>query len=37
MSAHPSAFIRPASTGRISVEFDIKDFYENLSRNPEDG
>jgi hypothetical protein len=25
--------ISVASTGRISVKFDIEDFYENLSRN----
>jgi hypothetical protein len=29
----PSACISAAPTGRISVEFDIEEFNENLSRN----
>jgi len=26
--------VSAAATGRISVKFDIRDFYENLSRTP---
>ena len=30
-SVRPSAFISAVPTGRISVRFDIEDFYENMS------
>jgi hypothetical protein len=33
ISVCPPSYISEASTGRISVKFNIGDFYENLSRN----
>jgi len=34
MPVRLTAYISTAPTGRIFVEFDNGDFYENLSRNP---
>jgi len=34
LSVNLSAYINAVPTGRISVEFDIRDFCENLKKNP---